>query len=42
MNLVYAPDRYRLPKLRCFVEFALQMWGKQGPGAGVSKSPKST
>ena len=42
MNLVYAPDRYRLPKLRCFVEFALQMWGKQGPGAGVPKSPKST
>lgn len=30
MHLVYAPDRYRLPKLRCFVEFALQMWGKPG------------
>ncbi|MCU1751829.1 LysR family transcriptional regulator [Pseudomonas sp. 6D_7.1_Bac1] len=29
MNLVYAQDRYRLPKLRSFVEFALQMWGKQ-------------
>ncbi|WP_095147132.1 LysR family transcriptional regulator [Pseudomonas sp. Irchel s3b6] len=29
MNLVYAPDRYRLPKLRSFVEFALQMWGKR-------------
>ncbi|SEN32044.1 DNA-binding transcriptional regulator, LysR family [Pseudomonas sp. ok272] len=28
MNLIYAPDRYRLPKLRCFVEFALQRWGK--------------
>ncbi|TVT85175.1 LysR family transcriptional regulator [Pseudomonas sp. H3(2019)] len=29
MNLIYAQDRYRLPKLRSFVEFALQMWGKQ-------------
>ncbi|EXF91378.1 LysR family transcriptional regulator [Pseudomonas fluorescens HK44] len=29
MNLIYAQDRYRLPKLRSFVEFALQMWRKQ-------------
>ncbi|MBU6956592.1 LysR family transcriptional regulator [Pseudomonas sp. CVAP len=29
MNLIYAQDRYRLPKLRSFVEFALQTWGKQ-------------
>ncbi|APC17670.1 LysR family transcriptional regulator [Pseudomonas frederiksbergensis] len=29
MNLIYAQDRYRLPKLRSFVEFTLQMWGKQ-------------
>lgn len=28
MHLLYAPDRYRLPKLRRFVEFALQMWGR--------------
>jgi DNA-binding transcriptional LysR family regulator len=28
MNLMYAQDRYRLPKLRRFVDFALQMWGK--------------
>ncbi|RON48504.1 LysR family transcriptional regulator [Pseudomonas frederiksbergensis] len=28
MNLVYAQDRYRLPKLRSFVDFAMQMWGK--------------
>ncbi|MVV47738.1 LysR family transcriptional regulator [Pseudomonas sp. PB120] len=28
MNLLYAQDRYRLPKLRSFVEFALQKWGK--------------
>jgi hypothetical protein len=28
MNLVYAQDRYRLPKLRSFVDFALQWWGK--------------
>ncbi|MNO09344.1 LysR substrate binding domain protein [compost metagenome] len=41
MNLVYAPDRYRLPKLRCFVEFAVQMWGKQGAGPGAPKSHKS-
>ena len=27
MNLMYAQDRYRLPKLRRFVDFALQMWG---------------
>lgn len=29
MHLLYAPDRYRLPKLRRFVEFAMQMWGRQ-------------
>ena len=28
MNLMYAQDRYRLPKLRSFVNFALQRWGK--------------
>jgi DNA-binding transcriptional LysR family regulator len=28
MHLVYAQDRYRLPKLRRFVDFAVQMWGK--------------
>jgi DNA-binding transcriptional LysR family regulator len=28
MHLVYAQDRYRLPKLRRFVEFAVQKWGK--------------
>ncbi|MDR9754432.1 LysR family transcriptional regulator [Pseudomonas sp. SZMC_28357] len=28
LNLIYAQDRYRLPKLRCFVAFALQAWGK--------------
>ncbi|MDB5992887.1 MAG: LysR family transcriptional regulator [Pseudomonas sp.] len=28
MNLLYAQDRYRLPKLRSFVDFAMQMWGK--------------
>jgi len=28
MNLIYAQDRYRRPKLCCFVEFALQQWGK--------------
>ncbi|ANI56477.1 LysR family transcriptional regulator [Pseudomonas glycinae] len=28
MHLLYAPDRYRLPKLRRFVEFAMQMWGR--------------
>ena len=28
MNLMYAQDRYRLPKLRSFVEFALEKWGK--------------
>ena len=39
MNLVYAPDRYRLPKLRCFVEFALQMWGKPGFTAQPSPTP---
>jgi len=29
MNLLYAQDRYRLPKLRYFVDFALQQWGKR-------------
>jgi DNA-binding transcriptional LysR family regulator len=28
MHLVYAQDRYRLPKLRHFVDFAMQLWGK--------------
>ncbi|OOQ46300.1 LysR family transcriptional regulator [Pseudomonas fluorescens] len=28
MHLVYAQDRHRLPKLRRFVEFAVQRWGK--------------
>ncbi|KPB49388.1 Regulatory protein, LysR substrate-binding protein [Pseudomonas coronafaciens pv. oryzae] len=28
MNLLYVRDRYRLPKLRSFVEFALQRWGR--------------
>jgi hypothetical protein len=28
MHLVYAQDRYRLPKLRSFVDFAMQMWGR--------------
>lgn len=28
MHLLYAPDRYRLPKLRRFVEFVMQRWGK--------------
>jgi DNA-binding transcriptional LysR family regulator len=28
MNLLYAQDRYRLPKLRSFVDFALKKWGR--------------
>lgn len=28
MNLLYAQDRYRLPKLRSFVDFALEKWGR--------------
>jgi len=28
LHLLYAQDRYRLPKLRRFVEFAMQTWGK--------------
>ncbi|KAB0500294.1 LysR family transcriptional regulator [Pseudomonas vancouverensis] len=28
LHLIYAQDRYRLPKLRRFVDFAMQMWGK--------------
>lgn len=28
LHLLYAPDRYRLPKLRRFVEFAMQTWGR--------------
>jgi DNA-binding transcriptional LysR family regulator len=31
MSLMYAQDRYRLPKLRSFVEFALEKWGKPQP-----------
>jgi DNA-binding transcriptional LysR family regulator len=29
MHLVYAQDRYRLPKLRSFVEYAIEMWGRE-------------
>jgi hypothetical protein len=29
MHLMYAQDRYRLPKLRNFVDFDLRKWGKQ-------------
>lgn len=28
LHLLYAQDRYRLPKLRRFVEFAMQTWGR--------------
>jgi DNA-binding transcriptional LysR family regulator len=28
MSLMYAQDRYRLPKLRSFVDFAMLRWGK--------------
>ncbi|EGH94531.1 MULTISPECIES: LysR family transcriptional regulator [Pseudomonas] len=28
MNLLYVQDRYRLPKLRSFVEFATAQWGR--------------
>lgn len=31
MNLIYAQDRYRLPKLRSFVDFALEIWGRPQP-----------
>ncbi|WP_372439053.1 LysR substrate-binding domain-containing protein, partial [Pandoraea sputorum] len=29
MHLIYPQDRYRLPKLRSFVEYALQLWGME-------------
>ncbi|WP_285420386.1 LysR family transcriptional regulator [Pseudomonas sp. efr-133-TYG-5] len=29
MHLLYAQDRYRLPKLRRFVDFAVHKWGKR-------------
>ncbi|MCI3945351.1 transcriptional regulator, LysR family [Pseudomonas syringae] len=28
MNLLYVQDRYRLPKLRSFVEYAISLWGR--------------
>ncbi|MCS3471832.1 DNA-binding transcriptional LysR family regulator [Pseudomonas sp. JUb42] len=28
MHLVYSPDRYRLPKLKHFVDHAMSLWGK--------------
>ena len=28
MHLVYSPDRYRLPKLKHFVDYAISLWGK--------------
>ena len=35
MNLMYAQDRYRLPKLRSFVDFALEIWGR--PATSVNR-----
>jgi DNA-binding transcriptional LysR family regulator len=35
MNLIYAQDRYRLPKLRSFVDFALEIWGR--PATSVNR-----
>ncbi|AEF21210.1 LysR family transcriptional regulator [Pseudomonas fulva] len=29
MHLIYSPDRYQLPKLRRFVDFAMARWGQQ-------------
>ena len=31
MHVLYVQDRYRLPKLRRFVDFALEMWGRPDP-----------
>lgn len=31
MHLIYSPDRYQLPKLRSFVDFTMERWGKQVP-----------
>lgn len=28
MHLLYGQDRYRLPKLRAFVDFALEKWAR--------------
>ncbi|WP_024695160.1 LysR family transcriptional regulator [Pseudomonas syringae] len=28
MNLLYVQDRYRVPKLRSFVEYAMEIWGR--------------
>src|SRR3546814_20976438 len=41
MSLMYAQDRYRLPKLRSFVEFAMQQWGKPQPKPKPKPKPKS-
>ncbi|MDT9643405.1 MULTISPECIES: LysR family transcriptional regulator [Pseudomonas] len=36
MHLLYAQDRYRLPKLRSFVDFALEKWGRQADSLASS------
>ena len=28
MHLLYAQDRYRLPKLRAFVDFVMEKWAR--------------
>jgi DNA-binding transcriptional LysR family regulator len=28
MHLLYGQDRYRLPKLRAFVDFAMEKWAR--------------
>ncbi|MFJ4142482.1 LysR family transcriptional regulator [Pseudomonas sp. NPDC089734] len=38
MNLVYSQDRYRLPKLRSFVDFTMDQWGK--PVQPADESPQ--
>ncbi|HEX8592683.1 MAG TPA: LysR family transcriptional regulator [Pseudomonas sp.] len=41
MHLIYAQDRYRSPKLRCFVDFAMALWGRQSLGNTAPSDPAS-
>lgn len=43
MHLIYSPDRYQLPKLRRFVDFAMARWGAPGKlGPSVPQGPSNT
>lgn len=40
MHLIYAQDRYRSPKLRCFVDFAMELWSRPASAETARPDPR--